>query len=138
MPSTPLHHPHSNTATTTPYAAPIESRFMTTALSGTNTLRKTAIRSRKLNISTAPMKIGSRSDSRSDTSMLDAVSPPTWICMSVPVTDAGITSSRSVSTRSVVLTDCGELAGITRITAASPDGPSVGGATAATSGVARR
>ena len=35
-------------ATRIPYAAPIDSRFMTTALSGTSTLRKTAISNRKL------------------------------------------------------------------------------------------
>ena len=81
------------------------------------------------------MKIGSRAASRSDTSMLDAVSPPTCTCTSEPLTAAGMTSSRRVATRSVVATDCGELFGITRMTAASPDGLRVGPTTAATSGV---
>ena len=39
---------------------------MITALSGTSRLRNTAISSRKLSTSTAPMKIGSRDDRRSD------------------------------------------------------------------------
>ena len=38
--------PHWNTATTTPYAAPIDSRFMITAFSGTSRLRNTTISSR--------------------------------------------------------------------------------------------
>ena len=46
--------PHWNTATTTPYAAPIDSRFMTTALSGTSRLRKTSMSSR--NESRAPRR----------------------------------------------------------------------------------
>ena len=136
-PNTLLNQPHSNTATTTPYAAPIDSRFMITAFSGTRRLRNTAIKSRKLSRSTAPMNTGSRDDSCCDTSTLDAVRPPTCTCTSVPPTADGITRLRSVSTRSVVLTDCGELAGITRITAASPAGFTVGGVTAAMSGVAR-
>ena len=64
-PNTPLSQPHWNTATTTPYAAPIESRFMTAALSGTSRVRNTTISSRKLSTSTAPMKSGSRAASRS-------------------------------------------------------------------------
>ena len=52
--------PHWNTATTTPYAAPIESRFMITALSGTSSERNTTISRMKLRISTAPMRYGSR------------------------------------------------------------------------------
>ena len=35
-PNSPLNQPHWKTATITPYAAPIESRFMTAALSGTS------------------------------------------------------------------------------------------------------
>ena len=52
--------PHWNTATTTPYAAPIDSRFMMTAFSGTSRLRNTTISSRNESTSTAPMKIGRR------------------------------------------------------------------------------
>ena len=72
-----LPHPHWNTATTTPYAAPIDNRFMMTALSGTSRLRNTAMSNRKLRSSTAPMKNGRRAASRWETSTLDAVSPPT-------------------------------------------------------------
>ena len=52
-PSRSLPQPHWNTATITPYAAPIESRFITTALSGTSTLRNTSISSRNDNTSTS-------------------------------------------------------------------------------------
>ena len=38
-----------------PYAAPIDSRFITTAFSGTSRLRKTHMRSRKDTTSTPPM-----------------------------------------------------------------------------------
>ena len=60
--------PHWNAATITPYAAPIDSRFMSTAFSGTSTERNTSIRSRKLSTSTAPMKIGRRSPITSEKS----------------------------------------------------------------------
>ena len=47
-----LPQPHWNTATITPYAAPMESRFMITALSGTSTLRNTSMSSRNDKTST--------------------------------------------------------------------------------------
>ena len=53
--------PHWKTATIAPKAAPIESMFMITALSGTTTLWKTTSSSRNESTSTAPMKSGSRS-----------------------------------------------------------------------------
>ena len=53
--------PHWNTATITPYAAPIDSRFMITALSGTSTLRNTTISRRNDSSSTSPMNTGRRS-----------------------------------------------------------------------------
>ena len=49
--STPMtsdSQPHWKTATRMPYAAPTDSRFMTTALSGTRTLRNTTISKMKL------------------------------------------------------------------------------------------
>ena len=52
--------PHWNTATTTPYAAPMESRLRMTAFSGTSTDRKTVMSRMKLKSSTAPMNHGSR------------------------------------------------------------------------------
>ena len=51
-PTRPLPQPHWNTATTTPYAAPIDSRFMSAALSGTRIDRKTTISSRNDNTTT--------------------------------------------------------------------------------------
>ena len=45
-----------------PYAAPMDSRFMMTALSGTSSERNTTISSRKDNASTAVKKYGSRDD----------------------------------------------------------------------------
>ena len=42
-PSRLLPQPHWNTATSTPYAAPMESRFISAAFSGTTTERKTSI-----------------------------------------------------------------------------------------------
>src|SRR3977135_1366988 len=76
----------------------MESRFMRTALSGTSTLRKTTRRSKKLSKSTAPTKIGSRDDSRSDTSIPAAVTPPTWTTTSLPRTASGMVVWGSVWT----------------------------------------
>ena len=62
--STPMtsdSQPHWNTATRMPYAEPIDSRFITTALSGTSRLRNTAISSTKLSSSTTPSSSGMRS-----------------------------------------------------------------------------
>ncbi len=56
-----------------PYAAPIDSRFMMTAFSGTSSERNTSINSRKLRMSTAPMRSGSRPPSQSAKSMLAGV-----------------------------------------------------------------
>ena len=56
-----LNQPHWNSITSTPYAAPIDSRFMMTALSGTSSDRNTTISSRNDRMSTAPKKYGMRS-----------------------------------------------------------------------------
>ena len=61
--STPISsrpQPHWKMATRIPYAAPIDSRFMTTAFSGTRTLRNTAISNRKLSSRTTPISQGMR------------------------------------------------------------------------------
>ncbi len=79
-PATPItlpNQPHWKTATMTPYAAPIDSRFITTALSGTSTDRNTARSSTKLSSRTAPMNHGRRADSTVEKSMSDGVCPPT-------------------------------------------------------------
>ena len=52
--------PHWNMATTMPYAAPIDSRFMMTAFSGTSSDRNTTISSRNESASTAAKNNGSR------------------------------------------------------------------------------
>ena len=76
-PNRPFAQPHWNTATITPYAAPIERRFMTAALSGTRIERNTTISSRNDSPTTTPMNSGSRSWIRSPMSMNAAVTPPT-------------------------------------------------------------
>ena len=58
-PSRLLPQPHWKTATRTPYAAPMDSRFITAALSGTTTERNTSISSRNDTAMTAPMNSGS-------------------------------------------------------------------------------
>ena len=54
-PIRPLPQPHWNTATITPYAAPIDSRFMIAALSGTRIERNTIISRMNAPSTTAPM-----------------------------------------------------------------------------------
>ena len=54
--------PHWKMATTTPYAAAIDSTFMMTALSGTSSDRKTIINNRNDSSSTTPMNMISRSE----------------------------------------------------------------------------
>ena len=55
-PKTDPNQPHWKMATTTPYADPIDSTFMITALSGTRIDRNTIIRSRNDTPSTAAKK----------------------------------------------------------------------------------
>ena len=57
MPRSEPNQPHWKTATAMPYAAPMESRFMITALIGTSTERNTTISSRNDSVSTAAKKI---------------------------------------------------------------------------------
>jgi len=64
-----LAQPHWNTATTTPYAAAMPSRFMTTAFAATTGARNTAVSSRKLSETTEMMKTGRRSLRRWEMSM---------------------------------------------------------------------
>ena len=58
-PMTPASQPHWKIATTTPKDAPMLSRFMATALSGTSTERNTAMRSNADSATTMPMNSGS-------------------------------------------------------------------------------
>ena len=57
----PLPHPHWKTATTTPYAAAIDSTFINTALIGTSTLRNTIINNKNDSSNTTAMNNTSRS-----------------------------------------------------------------------------
>ncbi len=76
-PSSSLPHPNWNTATTTPYAAPIDSRFMTPAVNGITTDRNAAMSKRNESPTTARMNHGSRAAMRSPRSTYAAVTPPT-------------------------------------------------------------
>ena len=79
-PSSPIRllpQPHWKTATRTPYAAPIDSRFIAAAFSGTTTDRNTMVSSRNEMRMTKPMKSGSVSLSWVLTSSVTAVMPET-------------------------------------------------------------
>ena len=69
--------PHWNTATITPKAAPMESRFMAAAVSGMTMLRKTAASNRNDSRTTRPMNRGSLEESTLAKSAKMAVLPPT-------------------------------------------------------------
>ena len=60
IPTAFLNQPFWKIATMTPYAAPIESRFMMTALSGTSTDRNTSINNTKLSNRIANSMYGNR------------------------------------------------------------------------------
>ena len=84
-PSRPRPHPHWKTATSTPYAAPIESRFITAALSGTRIDRNTMSNRTNAPSTTKPMQSSSRELIRSVRSMSSAVWPPTCTAPSMVV-----------------------------------------------------
>ena len=105
--------------------------------SGTSTERKTAISSRIESPTTAATKIGSRSAILAARSSNTAVAPPTWAAAPVPRSASGSVLSRSRSTSSDVRESCGDVLGITLITAASRPGLSTAGATEATPAVSR-
>ena len=91
----------------------MDSRFMTTALSGTSTERKTASRSTKLRTSTAPMNHGRRSARTVEKSMSDAVWPPTWATAPEEPRASGSTSLRRWRTSWPVTSDWGAVVGKT-------------------------
>ena len=127
--------PHWNTATITPYAAPIDSRFMITAFSGTSTLRNTTISSRNDSSSTTPdeERQHARTCSRRSRRRRRAARRPAR-STSVPATAGGTTSSRRRSTRSSVASSCGDVVGNTCMIAASPAALGCGGVANATPG----
>src|SRR5438552_3863713 len=127
--------PFWKTVTTTPYAAPIDRRFITTAFSGTSSERNTTSRRRKLSDSTAPMNSNRRDENRSETSTPAAVNPPTYTLVAESPSATGITCLRRLWIRETVRRLCGDELGITWITAAAPEGLSCGRLTATTPGV---
>ena len=95
-------HPHWNTITMTPNAAPTLSRLSSAALMGTTTDRNTRVSSSTDSTITAPMNSGSRLFTLSPTSAKLAVCPPMWARAGpCPSTD-GMTSTRRRSTVSRV------------------------------------
>ena len=76
-PNSDCPQPHWNTATSTPYAAAIDSRFMIAALSGTTTERNTTISSRNDSRMTTAIMIGIRLPTAVAKSANTAVNPPT-------------------------------------------------------------
>ena len=80
---------------------------MITALSGTSTLRNTAINNRNESDNTPTKSNGMRPPMPSAKSTLAAVKPPTFA--STPVD--GMKSFRSVRMRSVVASSCGAVVG---------------------------
>ena len=121
-PSSSAPQPHWKTAVTTPYAAPMLSRFMTAALSGTTTERNTIASSRIETPTTKPITSHSRSASRSAMSENIGVVP-------VTSTPSG-TIARTSATRSGVRSSVGAYAGTALKTAISPSGDTTGGVTA--------
>ena len=69
--------PHWKIATRTPKAAPIESRFISTAFSGSTSERSITIRTRKLSARTKPTIFQNEPEIWRRTSSVRAVSPPT-------------------------------------------------------------
>ena len=102
MPTRSPSGPPLTASVSTPKAAALASRFMTTALSGTTTERNTIINSRNDTSSTPPKKSGSRSATPRVMSRFAAAIPPTSTLRPVPAMASGTAVSRSVSTRSSV------------------------------------
>jgi hypothetical protein len=121
-------HPHWNTATTTPYAPPIDSRFITAAFSGTVTERNTTISSRNDAARIAEMKIGRVSVSCPVRSSVMAVRPDT-------ATLAGA-RSRMRWRVSAVSASAGAVVGMVGSTIVSPAGEVRGSPTMAMPGSA--
>ncbi len=114
VPSTPMMlapQPHWKTATIRPKAAPMLSRFITIAFSGTRIERKTIISSSAESSTTTPMKSGSFSEIASPKSSKIAVMPPTCSWAPVFCSIGGSTSPRMWSSSSVVSALCGEVVG---------------------------
>ena len=124
-PSRPVPQPHWKTATITPYAAPMLSRFITAAFSGTITDRNTRASSSTETATTKPMTSQSRSASRSAMSANNGICP-------VTSTPSG-TWSRIEATASVALSSVGPNVGTALIRVSAPSGETTGLLTSAMS-----
>src|ERR1700738_1305252 len=100
--------PHWKTATRMPNDAPMLSRFIRAALSGTRTERNTVMSRRKLRGITAPKKYGRRPDSFLVRSMEMAALPPEWTVTPVPATAGLMTLARIWRTQVAVWGACGD------------------------------
>ena len=105
--------PHWKIATTTPYAAPIDNRFITTALSGTSSERNTAMSKRNDSVNTAAKNRMSRPARYSEKSTPTATCPVTNMSSPVDAVTSGRIVSRRSLTRFVVASSCGEVVGTT-------------------------
>ena len=114
----------------TPYAAPIDSRFTSTALTGTTIDRNASTISTNDVASTTETMTHRFDDSRSVKSVIPGVLPPS----SAP---AG-SSARIRSSSAMVASSCGPSVGVTVMTAAEPSGETCAGDTEATPSVAAR
>ena len=119
-PRKPSSQPHWKIATRTPKAAPIESRFISTAFSGRISERSITIRTRKLSERTKRMIFHIEPPIWSRTSWLRAVSPPTLTSACCASAEAGTTVSRRRSTSATAASDSLGALGVAWIRAASP------------------
>src|SRR4030081_1148925 len=134
-PTTDPSHPHWNTATITPYAAPIDSMFITAALTGTAIDRNATINKKNETRMTPPMTQISRWEKKLAVSMPPAVGPPTSARVPVPFTADGVGGLRSPQTSDLVASLGGDDGGMATITLVPPLGFSRAGPRAATTGV---
>src|SRR3984957_1755475 len=110
--------PNWNTATVAPRAATIDSRKPRMDVIGTRIVRNANVSRMNASPTTTSRKIGSASVSLVDTSMLDAVEPPTSRSM-LDEPDSWVRSPRIVLTRLVVALSLGPVVGMTWMTAVS-------------------
>src|SRR6476469_3133437 len=132
MPSRSEPQPHWKTATTTPYAAPTDSRLRIAALTEITRDRNAIVSSTRESSTTARISQIIREPIRSVKSTLPAVVPTRYVELAPSV---GSTESRKVLMRSVVFWAWGEVFGTTLITATVPASLTDGCATEATSEV---
>ena len=109
MPTRSPNGPPLTASVSTPNAAALASRFITTALSGTTTERNTVISSRNETSSTPPKNNGQPVRDPTGDVEVRGGHAPTSTVRSVPAVAAGTASSRSASTTSSVAASWGEV-----------------------------